>query len=189
MVQGTTGQSVTGPMHVPHEIHRWSVVEVMLSIFNPMRMASFFLFFGAGGRLSQLAFPWLGYITIPIAIASGVIGSNIILKMFSFIYNRFQSSSLLIVDNLIGHMAEVSVPISAGKVGEITYIFESKRFTSAARAETDNLSYKKGDKVMIARIENSVTFVEPWTDSFIDPAFEPEPIRLETMSESAQQVD
>jgi membrane protein implicated in regulation of membrane protease activity len=173
MVQGSSGR-VTGPMHVPHEMHRISPVEVFLSVFNPMRMAAFALFFGAGGRLLQLAFPWLGYFTLIFAVFAGVVGSNFMLWLVSFIFSKLHSSSLAIVENLIGHMAEVTVPIPAGKVGEITYIVESKRYTSAAKAVDPALAIAKGDRVMISDIENSVTYVEPWTDSFIDPAYDGE---------------
>jgi hypothetical protein len=165
-------------MHVPHDVHRWSPVEVFLTICNPMRFASFIFFFGMFGRLSQIALPWLGLFTLAIAFIAGLIGSNLTLAFFSFLYTKIRSSSMSIVSDLIGHMAEISCPIPAGRMGEITYIVESKRYTSSARGMNPTQSFKKGDKVIIANIENAVSFVEPWTDDFIDPQYDAEVINF-----------
>jgi len=171
---GAHSQHLSGPMHVPHEVHRWSPVELFLTIFNPMRMASFLVFFGAFGRIAQILFPWMGLFTLLVGIVAGVIGSNAVLAFFSFVYSKLQVSCVSIVEELVGHMAEVTVPIAPGKVGAITYVVESKRLTSSAKSTTDGVSFKKGEKVMIANVENSVAYVEPWTYDFVDPNFDGE---------------
>jgi membrane protein implicated in regulation of membrane protease activity len=165
-------------MHVPHDVHRWSPVELLLTVCNPMRVASFTMFFGLCGRLAQLFMPWLGPLTLIIAVISGFVSSNLVMAFFGFMYTRFQSTSMSVVGDLIGHMAEVTVPVSAGKVGEITYIVESKRYTSSARAVNPAKSFNKGDKVMITNIENAVSYIEPWDDAFIDPQFDTEVINV-----------
>ncbi|MGH9549935.1 MAG: hypothetical protein ACRD3W_11200, partial [Terriglobales bacterium] len=62
MPQGTT-QALTGPMHPPHELRHISIVEILLTVFNPMRIASFLACFGLVGRATEMLFPWLGFFT------------------------------------------------------------------------------------------------------------------------------
>ena len=88
---------------------------------------------------------------------------------------------------MIGHMAEVTVPIVEGRTGEIMYIVQSKRFNSPARAAAASMEIKKGAKVMICDVSSQYTTVEPWTESFTDPAFDGEIVRLPQKNEVEKQ--
>jgi hypothetical protein len=158
-------------MHTPHQIHQISFVELFLTIFNPMRMASFLLYFGVIGRLIQLIFPWMGWFTLLPAVIAGVIGSYLVLQLFAFMYAKLQSSSMAVVEDLIGQQADVTCAIPPGRTGEITYVTGAKRYASAAKAFKAGKGFAKGDKVMIVNIENSVYFVEPWDEAeFLQPS-------------------
>jgi len=87
-------------------------------------------------------------------------------------FSRMYSSSAATENDLIGHMAEVTVPITIGRTGEVTYIVSSKRYTSPARAKNPELEIPKGTKVIIYDHLEKYVLVELWTDSFMDPAFD-----------------
>jgi hypothetical protein len=151
-------------------------------------MASFLLFFGLIGRLTQLLCPWLGLLTLIPGIIAGLIGSQLILQFFGFIYSKLQSSSLAVVENLIGQMADVTVPIPLGRTGEITYVVESKRITSAAKAFKPGGGFAKGDKVMIVSVENSIAYVEPWNEEEFTQLEPPEKDSTVTIKEVEKEV-
>lgn len=171
--QGRTGQSVTGPMHLPEKLRQIDPVELLLAIVNPMRMASFLFFFGAFGRIFQLLFPALGPVTLVVAFVAGVVGSTAAIRFFGWMYTKFQSTSVSYVDDLVGHLAEVSVPISEGGIGEITYIVESKRLTSAAKSALPDGAFNRGDRVIITNLgDNALSYVEKWTEDYFDLAYD-----------------
>ena len=163
-VQGSTGQAITGPMHTPIRFINFRSWSCFSPIFNPMRMASFLFYFGVIGSLIDSSC-WMGWFTLIPALAAGVIGSYLILQLFGFMYAKLQSSSMAVVEDLIGQMAEVTTPIPPGRTGEITYVTGAKRYGSAAKAFKPGGGFAKGDKVMIVSIENSVYFVEPWDET------------------------
>ncbi len=160
-MSGST-QAITGPMRTTKE--RLNLWELVLAVLNLMRVASFAFFFGLTGYLCITSFPWLGFLTLIPALVAGYVGSNLILYTFGYLYQKMQVSSLAIVENMVGQLGEVTVPVPAGRIGAITYVIESKRYSSSARAVNPTYALKKGDKIMIAEIRDSVAYVEPWNE-------------------------
>jgi hypothetical protein len=152
-------------------MHRFSVTELLLNALNPMRIAGFVAFFGITGRLALIALPFLGMFSMVPAVVGGAFGAWLMLKLMTMLGSAMTSSNL-VVHNLVGHMGEITVPITEGRVGEMTCIVESKRYTYPARPAKSGVEFKKGSRVMIAEMRDGVSFVEPWTDTFIDPAYE-----------------
>jgi hypothetical protein len=69
-------------------------------------------------------------------------------------------------------MAEVSVPITNGRTGEILYVAGSKRMNSSARSSDPKVQLLKGAKVIITDQTPNHLIVAPWTDTFTDPDFD-----------------
>lgn len=166
LITTRSSQALTGHLHPPHELHRISIVEVLLGIFNPMRIALFLFFFGAAGRSTELILPIVGPLSLVPAVIVGAIGSNIVLHLFGVLVSKLQASSLSVVEETVGQLAEVTVPITEGRTGQITYIVNQKRNTSAAKPYTPGTEFQKGAEVFIATIENNIAYVEPWDDDF-----------------------
>ena len=179
-VQGMSGSThaITGTMRTTKE--RLNLWELVLAVLNLMRVASFAFFFGLTGYLCITKFPWLGFLTLIPALVAGYIGSNLILYTFGYLYQKMQVSSLAIVENMVGQLGEVTVPVPAGRIGAITYVIESKRYSSSARAVNPTHALKKGDKIMIAEIRDSVAYVEPWNEDLSE---------IEIQNELAETVD
>jgi len=151
--------------------------------------------------LIAVALQWIGWFVVPalfpqaaiVALLSGVIGGLIAVKVVTTVMNaafaRMYSSSAATEQELIGRMAEVTVPIPAGKTGEVTYICSSKRYASPAKAKSPDQEIKKGTKVFICDHQPNYVLVDLWTDTFIDPAFEDDTLTpQEKLAKQRQQM-
>jgi len=166
----TTAPKRGGHLHPPHGGAE-GVLEFILSLLNPMMIASFLAFFGLTGLFCTYAFPWMGPISLAPSLVVGAAVANAIVMLVQIMIAKMQVTSAARVEDLVGYMAEVTVPISGKLPGEITYVVGSKRYNSPAKAK-DGSELKKGSKVMISEVTPAVIIVEPWTDSFVDPAFQ-----------------
>jgi membrane protein implicated in regulation of membrane protease activity len=144
-------------------------MSVIFELFNPMMLAVFLFYFGLTGLILHFQLPMLGAIGLVPAVIVGFIATRVLSVVMHFLFAKTEISSLAVVEELIGTAATVTVPVTPGKVGEITYIVQSKRFTSPAKAFVPTSEFKKGSKVMISEIKDNVMYIEPWTDSF-EPA-------------------
>jgi len=165
MQQFTTGQATAlSRFHVPANAS--GLVEILLEFLNPMVLATFMTYFGLTGLVIHFAVPWLGLISLAPAVVVGVIATRILLFVMHWMFAKMEVSSVAVVEELIGTYATVTVPITTGRVGEITYIVESKRFTAPAKPLNGASEFAKGTKVMISEIRDNIMYIEPWTDSF-----------------------
>ncbi|HEY9678279.1 MAG TPA: hypothetical protein V6C76_09735 [Drouetiella sp.] len=172
LVQSAQFQARSGPFHAPTREEETGPFEKLLAFLNPTIITTFLAFFGLTGMICMIEFPLLGYVTLLPASIGGAIAVKIVTKLMDmFLANSFSSSAATEHD-LIGHMAEVSVPISGGKTGEITYIVSSKRLTAPARAKDPTMEFKRGTKVIVTDHLANYALVDLWTDSFLDPAFD-----------------
>jgi hypothetical protein len=144
----------------------------LLGALNPTILTTFLAFFGLTGVFFISSFPILGWLTLVPAFIAGFIAVKVMTSVMNAAFARMYSSSAATENDLIGHMAEVTVPITIGRTGEVTYIVSSKRYTSPARARDPELEIPKGTKVIIYDHPEKYVLVELWTDSFIDPAFD-----------------
>lgn len=173
LIQAAQLQASTGPFHAPtKEEEKGGPVEAILSALNPTIITTFLAFFGLTGLFFISSFPALGYVTLAPALIGGLVSVKVVTTVMNAAFSRMYSSSAATENELIGRMAEVTVPIPAGRTGEVTYIISSKRYASPAKAKSPNDEIKKGTKVYICDHQPNFVLVDLWTDTFIDPAFE-----------------
>lgn len=173
LTQAAQLQASTGPFHAPtREEEKGGPVEAILSALNPTIITTFLAFFGLTGLFFISSFPALGYVTVAPALLGGLVSVKVVTTIMNAAFARMYSSSAATEQELIGRMAEVTVPISPGRTGEVTYIVSSKRYGSPAKAKSPDAEIKKGTKVYICDHQPNFVLVDLWTDTFIDPAFE-----------------
>ncbi len=163
-------QASTGPLHIG--IKEDSVVEFVLGLLNPFSIATFLAFFGVTGMLLSIALGFNALICLPIALFAGWLAVQVVVRTVAWMFFNMGVSSEARVDDLVGHMGEITVPISSGRTGQVTYIIQSKRYTSPAKSVDPNLELSKKTKVIICDIKDHVMYVDLWNDSFTDPMFD-----------------
>ena len=190
LIQSAQLQAGTGPFHAPtREEEKGGPVEAILSALNPTIITTFLAFFGLTGLFFISSFPILGYATLAPAFIGGLIAVKVVTTVMNAAFARMYSSSAATEQELIGRMAEVTVPIPAGKTGEVTYICSSKRYASPAKAKSPDQEIKKGTKVFICDHQPNYVLVDLWTDTFIDPAFEDDTLTpQEKLAKQRQQM-
>lgn len=135
----------------------------LLAILSPMTIAIFLAFFGLAGYMTGYLMPWLGFLTLIPAALAGMIMINIFKAGIKAMMRYGTSSSHMRTDEIIGHVAEVLVPIAENRPGEVTYIIQSKIYNSAARSK--GIAINKGTKVMIVETDGPTVFVEPYKET------------------------
>ncbi len=173
IAQSAALQASTGPFHAPtREEEKAGPVEALLSALNPTIITTFLAFFGLTGLFFISSFPMLGYATLAPAFIGGFIAVKVVTNVMNAAFARMYSSSAATEHDLIGHMAEVTIPIPPGKTGEVTYVVSLKRYASPAKAKSPDQEIKRGTKVFICEHQPDYVLVDLWTDTFIDPAFD-----------------
>lgn len=142
---------------------------LILKLISPYTITCFGFFFGLAGLITLKYLPFLGPLTLLPATISGVIGYNIMTALMNSLADSLYASSNYHEETIIGHKAEISIPIEPGRVGEIIYLAGKVRSTASARGADPTKSFAKGSKVMIAnRQEDGVFLVESWTEHVLD---------------------
>jgi membrane protein implicated in regulation of membrane protease activity len=137
-----------------------SVGHFILGLISPLAIACFLAGFGLAGLIAAYSAPWLGSLTLVPATAGGYGFAAAMKAYFRWIIKTsFVSTHATNID-LPGQLAEVNIPIPAGRVGEVTYVVKAKRLSSSAKSE-GGCDLKKGTRVMITRVDNHMLYVEP----------------------------
>jgi membrane protein implicated in regulation of membrane protease activity len=116
------------------------------SIFSARIMASFVTAFGVGGvigRYYDLPHP----VSSGIGVLLGVALSSVVYQFAKFLYAQ-QASSEVRMSSLVGQLAEVSVAIPAGGLGQIALTFGGERTEHVART-ADGRPLTRGAEVVI----------------------------------------
>jgi len=147
-----------GDAHVDAGGHDAHVGDIHFSPLSPVVIAMFVASFGGAGLiLKRVGLPLYGH--IPLAALSGLVVGAIVFYFFWKIFSTAQASSEAHVDELVGTEAEVTTPIPANGVGEITYIVKQQRYSAPARA-MDNREIPTRAVVRIAKIVSNTYYVE-----------------------------
>lgn len=154
------------PLIIDHRLQN-HLGRIILSILSPMSIAIFLAFFGLTGYACGYFLPMLGLLTLIPAALAGFAMINIFRSMIAAMMKYGTSSSHIRADDLIGHVAEVLVPIAANRPGEVTYIIQSKIYSSVARSKP-GVPINKGTKVMIVERDGPTVFVEPYRDLLLE---------------------
>jgi hypothetical protein len=126
------------------------------SVFSARIMAAFLTSFGVGGivgRYYGLSHPAAS----GIGVAAGVIMSGLVYQFAKILYSQ-QASSELRMTGVVGRLAEVSVAIPAGGVGQITLSSGGERTEHIARSADGN-AVARGAQVVIKDLRGESVIV------------------------------
>jgi hypothetical protein len=129
-----------------------------MSFVSPITVSTFLAGFGAAGVVTSMGLGLPNVINLPISFATATGITYVGFRLFVRYFIASQSSSESIVAELTGMPAEVSVTISPGCIGAITYTDVGRRYSMPART-VDGKSFEKGKQVFILRVEGGVAEV------------------------------
>jgi membrane protein implicated in regulation of membrane protease activity len=137
--------------------------EVHLSPVSPVTITMFVTAFGGVGLIAThtLALPVL--LSLPMALASGLLLAAVAFFTFSKLFQATEGSSEARVSELVGLEAEVITPIPSQGLGEIAYVARGSRFTAPARSE-DGKPHSAHSTVLIERVVGSIFCVRKSMD-------------------------
>lgn len=136
----------------------------IMSVFNPTSISVFLGFVGLSGLAIKTAMPWLGLVSLVPAGIIGFVAVIVMRNVFAYLTARLNVSNTHRSGDAIGHIAEVSTPISAGGTGEVTYVIGTSRFNAAAKCSKPEEAVSRGSKVVIVEREGHLVFVEPYQE-------------------------
>jgi membrane protein implicated in regulation of membrane protease activity len=97
------------------------------------------------------------------AVAAGLITAIGAYSFFRFQRNEFDSS--VQESELVGRPAEVTISILPGEIGRVRIQLEQLVRDRYARAESSDARFNKGERVVIARIDEECVYVREANDA------------------------
>lgn len=147
--------------HLPFDLPGIDVPgEVSIASVSPISIAAFITALGAIGiiTLRGMGMPAMASVIWAVVGALVVaVGAHLV---FFYAFIAPQASSAVRQSDLIGIMAEVTAPIPATSVGEISYVAMGSRQASQARSATGQ-AIPRGVTVVIESISGTVFNVRP----------------------------
>lgn len=140
---------------------RINFVLLLLKLLSPSTIASFMFFFGCAGIILLRLAPAIGPASLLPAVVAGVIGYRLLSSLTSMMTRRMHVSSSYTHEQVIGLQAEITVPIPAKGLGEVTYAASGIRDTAPARALQPQQTFRKGQRVLLSDVRDGVFYVEP----------------------------
>jgi membrane protein implicated in regulation of membrane protease activity len=133
---------------------------VHFSPLSPVVIAMFITSFGAMGMICLKVFKLSPYVSLPIAIGTGIIFAALTFFILLMMFKATQSSSESQIGSLVGQEAEVITPIPIDGLGEIAYVSKSTRYTGSARSAY-RTEIKSHAVVTIEKIVGNTFYVKP----------------------------
>jgi membrane protein implicated in regulation of membrane protease activity len=121
-------------------------------------MASFLTAFGVGGvvaRYYKLSHPAAS----GVGVVAGIVLAGIVYQFAKILYSQ-QASSEVRMTALVGKLAEVSVAIPEGGVGQVALAFGGERTEHIARSD-DGRALPRGAEVVITGLRGDTVTVAP----------------------------
>jgi membrane protein implicated in regulation of membrane protease activity len=128
------------------------------SVFSARIMAAFLTAFGVGGVVAR-------YYDLPhpaasgVGVASGLVMSALVYQFAKILYSQ-QASSDVRMSDLVGKVAEVSVAIPKGGVGQVVLTLRGERSEHIARAG-EGQAVARGTEVVITGLRGESVVVAP----------------------------
>jgi hypothetical protein len=144
--------------HGPSHGHAHVDETESVSFISPITVSTFLAGLGAAGVVTSMGLRLPDVINIPASFATATGIAYVGFRAFVRYFIASQSSSESIVSELVGMPAEVSVTITSGCIGAITYTDVGRRYSMPARG-ADGQSFEKGAQVFILRVEGGVAEV------------------------------
>jgi hypothetical protein len=164
-----TDVGMDGGMHVGMGVHGdisggdTGVGEVHFPFFSPVVLATFITAFGAGGMVGLKVFGLMPIMSVLLAMGFGLaVGLSvgfIVMKLYRILQVNAVTSAL----SLIGKLAEVTEPILASGVGEISFSGKGSRITGPARSE-EAKDIKRHALVTITKVVGGLYYVREHVD-------------------------
>ena len=132
--------------------------EVAISPLSPMTLATFSTVFGGTGLILTRMFHYNLYVSLPSAVAAGLLVAGAVFSIFYRLFNAVQGTSEVTMANLVGLTGEVTVAIPAAGVGGVAYIALGNRQTALARSQ-EGEDIPLHTPVRVVRVVGSTIYV------------------------------
>ena len=139
------------------------VGDVHFPLFSPIVIACFVTAFGGGGIIGLKLFPFAPILSVPVALGTGVVIGLLVGLLVLKIFKAVQTNAVTTAKSIIGTVAEVTEPIPAAGVGEITFSGKGSRISGPARSE-ENIDIKRHAMVTITRMVGGLYYVREHVD-------------------------
>lgn len=139
------------------------VGDVHFPLFSPIVIACFVTAFGGGGIIGLKLFPFAPILSLPVALGTGVVIGLLVGLLVLKIFKVVQTNAVTTAKSIIGNIAEVTEPIPAAGVGEITFSGKGSRISGPARSE-ENIDIKRHAMVTITRMVGGLYYVREHVD-------------------------
>lgn len=159
-----TRQSHT-PVHKTTQDRGRDIYFILLSALSPYNLSLLVGFFGLGGCISLFLFPAIQWLTLALAIPTGIIGMMAVRFCMQKMGERLSVSHTTTDAQAIGAIGEISTPITQGKTGEITYLIGNTRFNAAARAIEPGQTFARGARVVIVQNDGPFVMVQAFDEN------------------------
>jgi membrane protein implicated in regulation of membrane protease activity len=137
--------------------------DVHFPLFSPVVIASFVAAFGAGGIVGLKAFFLVPALSVLVALAFALGIGLLVGFLLMKIYKHLQTDATTQVRQLIGQVAEVTVPIANDGVGQIVFAGKGQRISGPARSE-EKKDIKRHALVTITRAVGGLYWVREHAD-------------------------
>jgi len=134
--------------------------DVGVSPLSPITIASFITAFGGIGVIASQFFKIDARWSLVWAAGGATVMSGLMFLFYSQFLIRSQASSEVRASEIIGTVAEVSVPIGKDVTGQVSYSTKAGRMLSMAKS-VDGSDIQRGQLVEIVRIIGPIALVKP----------------------------
>ena len=134
--------------------------DVGVSPLSPITIASFVTAFGGIGVLATQFFKIDPRWSLVVATGGAAVLSGLMFLFYSQVLIRSQGSSEVKASEIVGLVAEVSVPIGEGVTGQVSYSTKAGRMSSMAKA-VDGREIPRGQLVKVVRVVGHIVLVKP----------------------------
>ncbi|MCL4426432.1 MAG: hypothetical protein M1299_09095 [Firmicutes bacterium] len=133
------------------------------SPFNLMTVAAFLLWFGGAGYIVNTLYPWLAYLVLLVAAASGLVGGTAVFYFLARVLVRGTTRMDPSEYRLVGTVGRLSIGIREGGIGEILYVQGGTRKSLGARS-LDGRAIPRDTEVVIVAYQKGLAVVRPWEE-------------------------
>ena len=131
------------------------------SPWNAIGLTAFVAWFGGVCYLALAGWQLAAWTSLLLAAAAGLAGWWLVFLFFGRVLAKGEKSMDPDDYRLEGTVARVTVPIAAGRTGEIQYSKAGVRHSDGARS-LDGAEIARGEEVVIVRYERGIAHVQPW---------------------------
>ncbi len=132
--------------------------EVGLSPLSPITIATFITTFGGVGLIVNNATALSPLMGLLVSTAGGLLLSGLMFFLYARLLVAAQGSSEVKVGELVGKIAQVTAPIPADQMGEVSFVARGSRVTAPARS-ADGVAIRRGTNVVIVAVGGSAMTV------------------------------